>query len=228
MTTPIATLEDVSYSYSTSSEVVTALRRITASFSAGTSYVVVGRSGSGKSTLMSVLALLRTPTQGRVLFRGQDVGVMTDSELSQLRGSRVGVVFQSFHLDPASTAVDNVLLPWYFHRRMRARQAESRAHEVLDLMGIGDLAGRKTGAMSGGQKQRVAIARALLLQPDLLLADEPTGNLDEETGRTIAAHLFGLAATLGAAVVMATHDSVLAGMADRTITLRAGSVRECT
>lgn len=221
---PSVELEDVGYVYAGSHTRVAALQHIDLALFPGKSYAIVGKSGSGKSTLVSLLALLRKATSGRVVVNGQDAAAMRDRDLARFRGTTIGVVFQSFHLDPSSTAMENVLLPWHFDLGLPGKQAKIRAHEALELMGIADLADRQTGQMSGGQRQRVAIARALLLRPSVVLADEPTGNLDEETGRHIAGHLLSLASATGTSVVMVTHDSDLASLADHSITITAGSL----
>jgi ABC-type lipoprotein export system ATPase subunit len=218
----VASLEHVSVEYAVASGVVHALQDISYDFAPGTSTAIVGRSGSGKSTLISVLALLRQPNQGEVTVCGRKSSALADHDLSSLRGEFVGTVFQSFHLDPSASAAENVMLPWYFSGGVSRASARRRAGEVLDRMGIGELASRRTAEMSGGQRQRVAIARALYPRPRLLIADEPTGNLDEATAASIAEELFGLPADMGAAVVVVTHDAQIAAMATDVLHITMG------
>lgn len=221
---PVVSLGDVSVSYQVGAQVVRALEGATLDIHPGTSTSIVGRSGSGKSTLISVLSLLRRPSQGQVLARGRDTGSLSDGDLSELRATLVGTVFQSFHLDPAFTAAGNVMLPWYFSGNTSARRARSRAVELLDLLGIPELADRHPGQMSGGQRQRVAIARALFADPPLLIADEPTGNLDEDTAAVISRVLYSLPKKVSSAVVVVTHDSQIAAMAENQISIARGEL----
>lgn len=220
------TLHGVSYTYRTPAAQISALRNVDLELASGTATAIVGRSGSGKSTLVSILALLRKPTAGQVRFSGVDTTVMGDTELSRVRGSAVGVVFQSFHLDSSVSALENTLLPYYFQTARRRRQAAADAMATLDLLGIADLARRRPSEMSGGQRQRVAVARALLMNPRLLVADEPTGNLDEDTAGAIAECIFAVSREFGAAVVVVTHDADIAALADRTVRLEAGRLRQ--
>jgi ABC-type lipoprotein export system ATPase subunit len=221
---PAARLDEVSVRFCNGDESVWALRNVSLTIPAASSTAVVGRSGSGKSTLVSVLALLRRPTTGSVTINETATGGMKDAELAALRARHVSTVFQSFHLDPAMSAVENVMLPWYFGARMSRRAARSRAASLLDRMEIGELASRRASQLSGGQRQRVAIARALFAEPRILIADEPTGNLDEETADVIARHLLSLAADLGTAVVVVTHDQQIASRAARRIRLVGGQL----
>lgn len=227
MAEPAIALNAVDVTFGTSDGPVNALRDVTFTCERGSSVAVVGRSGSGKSTLMSVLALLRRPTSGSVHVDGIDAATLTDRETARLRAEHVGVVFQSFHLEPSLVAQENVLLPWRFsdqHGARTRRDALVRARDLLDSLGVGDLARRPVGAMSGGQRQRVAIARALMSAPTVLVADEPTGNLDEETANAVADVLFRLPGTHGTSTVVVTHDLDVAARADRTVTLTQGEL----
>ena len=183
---------------------------------------VLGRSGSGKSTLIAVLSLLRQPTTGTLAIGGRPTARLGDRELARLRSRFVGTVFQSFHLDPGFTASENVMLPWVFGGSRRRATARAHAADLLALVGIGELATRKTGQMSGGQRQRVAIARALFNDPLLLVADEPTGNLDEATAESVAQLLFGLPRETGTAVVVVTHDEQISARADSVLRISQG------
>lgn len=221
--TVAAQLDDVTVEYRTALGTVRAVDRATLVVPRATSTAIVGRSGSGKSTLVSLLALLRRPTTGTVVVDGVDVSTLDDGQVAALRAEKVGIVFQAFHLDPLLTAADNVALPWYFRRGGRRRAAaRSRAHDVLDALGIADLARRRPFQMSGGQRQRVAIARALFTEPRIFIADEPTGNLDEDTANTVADLLLGLPATFGTAVVLVTHDAAVAARAGTVLELSRG------
>jgi ABC-type lipoprotein export system ATPase subunit len=220
-----AELEDVTVQYATSSGPVAALRGITVRFPTGSSTAVVGRSGSGKSTLVSVLSLLRRPTSGRVRLSGEVASDLGPRALATLRARSIGIAFQAFHLEPALSAVENVMLSWYFHTRQTTRrEARSRAVSILERLGIGELADRRPNQMSGGQRQRVAIGRALFGAPTLLVADEPTGSLDEETANSVAETLFSLPAQFGTTVVVVTHDAAVAEMAGTRLTLVRGTL----
>ncbi|WP_116111856.1 ABC transporter ATP-binding protein [Austwickia chelonae] len=217
---PVVELVKAGVTYSADSGPVRALTEVSCSFEAGTSTAVIGRSGAGKSTLVSVLALMRSPTSGAVLVNGRPVPT-AERARAQLRASTVGMIFQSFHLDPATTAAQNVLLPWHFNPRVGRREAQAHAAEIFERLGIAELMNRPVGAMSGGQRQRVAIARAMVARPRVLLADEPTGNLDEETGLAVAEDLYALKHS-GTAVIVVSHDAVVAAMAERVLRLAHG------
>ena len=224
MTEPVISLHEVSVRYATGRETVTALDKASMDVLPASSTAIVGRSGSGKSTLISVLSLLRSPASGSVRALGREIGHLSDSDLSRLRSTLVGTVFQSFHLDPSFSAADNVMLPWYFGSGGSRRVARARALEVLEVLGIADLAHRLPGEMSGGQRQRVAIARALFTAPPLLIADEPTGNLDEDTALQVSDALYALPGTVGSAVVVVTHDTQVAKRAERCISITRGTL----
>lgn len=224
MTEWIASLSNVAVEYRVGGQVIHALSGANLDLRPGSSTAVVGRSGSGKSSLVSVLALLRQPSRGAVTIAGQPVAQASDARLSELRGRFVGTVFQSFHLDPTFSAVENVMLSWYFGIGGRRGDAARRARDLLGLVGIADLAQRRTGQMSGGQRQRVAIARALFNEPVLLIADEPTGNLDEDTAGEIADVMFGLPSETGTAIVVVTHDSDIARRAQCVLRIAHGSL----
>ncbi len=202
---------------------VHALRGVTFTVEHGEHVAIVGTSGSGKSTLLNLLGALDRPTSGTVRYDGRDVAVMSDAELAELRNTRIGFVFQSFHLLPRMTALDNVQLP-LIYRRGSARERRERARAALEAVGLSDRIEHRPPELSGGQQQRVAIARALVTEPPLLLADEPTGNLDTATGDDIMELLEGLHRDRGVAVVVITHEAEIAARADRRIELRDGVV----
>ena len=188
---------------------------------AGESVAIVGASGAGKSTLLALLAGLDLPTRGRVLLDGEDLSALDEDGRARLRAERVGFVFQSFHLIPALTALENVMLPLELAGRSDARQA---ATEALDHVGLRARIGHYPRQLSGGEQQRVAIARAFVMRPAVLFADEPTGNLDTTTGAKIADLLFALNADSGTTLVLVTHDRTLAARCGRSVIMEAGQL----
>ncbi|MEX1178694.1 MAG: ABC transporter ATP-binding protein [Nitriliruptor sp.] len=202
---------------------VPALRGVTFRVDRGDYVAIVGSSGSGKSTLLNLLGALDRPTSGEVRYDGRDVRTMDDHELAELRNAAIGFVFQSFHLLPRLTALDNVQLPLVY-RSSTVRERRQRALDALDAVGLADRVDHRPTELSGGQQQRVAIARALVTEPPLLLADEPTGNLDTTTGSEVMALLERFHRERGMAVVVITHEPEIAARADRRIELRDGVV----
>ena len=182
---------------------------------------MIGPSGSGKSTLMSVIGGLEKPSTGSVAIDGQDITSMNEDELALFRRGRVGIVFQSFHLIPTMTALENVAVPMEL---LGQKDAFDIAREELEIVGLADRLDHYPGQLSGGEQQRVALARALAPGPGLLLADEPTGNLDATTGQSIVELMFELHDTRNTTLVLITHDAGLADRCDRVITLRDGLV----
>jgi len=186
---------------------------------AGESVAVVGASGAGKSTLLALLAGLDTPSSGQVWLEGTELSALDEDGRAELRGRHVGFVFQSFHLVPSLTALENVMLPLELAGRADARQA---AREVLDQVGLGGRLGHYPRQLSGGEQQRVAIARAFVTRPSVLFADEPTGNLDTNTGARVVELLFELNRATGTTLVLVTHDRDLAARCGRMVELDAG------
>lgn len=183
---------------------------------------LVGPSGSGKSTLLNMLGLLDTPTAGELYLLGQATRTLGDAQRTALRGRAIGFVFQFHHLIQAFTALENVLMPWMVAHGKPSAELRAQAHGLLDDVGLAGMADRKPGDLSGGQQQRVAIARALMTRPPLLLADEPTGNLDTKTAADIFALLRRFNRDFGCAVLVVTHDPRLSAVCDRTLTLVDG------
>ena len=200
-----------------------ALRGVSVRVSAGEFVAVVGNSGSGKSTLMNLMGVLDTDFSGSVRICDTEIKSLPPTVAARLRNELIGFVFQSFHLLPRLTAWENVALP-LFHRGMPRSDRKQRAVAMLDKVGLGDRIHHRPDQMSGGQRQRVAIARALIGEPRLILADEPTGNLDSATGAQVMALLRTLNRELGVTVVMVTHDRDIAAQCDRTIEIRDGQV----
>lgn len=199
------------------------LRGVTLDVARGEVVSVVGASGAGKTTLLQILGTLSRPDGGRATIDGVDPFALGDRELSRFRNERIGFVFQFHHLLPEFTAFENVCIPGLIGRRPRA-EVESRARELLDLMGLSARCDHKPGQLSGGEQQRVAIARALINSPAVLLADEPSGNLDTRTRDEIHRIFFELRDKLGQTVVIVTHDEHLAAMSDRKITMSDGRI----
>ena len=187
---------------------------------------IVGASGAGKTTLLQIIGTLSRPDGGRVEIDGRDVSALGDRALSQFRNERIGFVFQFHHLLAELTAFENVCIPGLIGRRPRA-DVERRAAELLDMMGLAARRDHKPGQLSGGEQQRVAIARALVNSPAVLLADEPSGNLDSHNRDEIHRLFFDLRERLGQTVVIVTHDENLAAMADRKITMSDGLILGC-
>jgi putative ABC transport system ATP-binding protein len=181
----------------------------------------VGPSGSGKSTLLMTMAGLERPDSGTISINGKSLNAMNEDALAQFRGANIGIVFQSFHLIPTMTALENVAVPLEL---AGVADAETRAAQELRNVGLGERLSHYPAQLSGGEQQRVALARALAPNPAILVADEPTGNLDETTGGTIMDLLFALKRERGATLVLVTHDPVLAGRCDRQIRLRSGNL----
>ncbi len=200
---------------------LTILRDVSFDVRAGESIAIVGASGAGKSTLLALLAGLDTPTAGRVLLDGNDLTALDEDGRAKLRADRVGFVFQSFHLVPSLTALENVMLPLELAGRADARRA---ALEACERVGLGKRTGHYPRQLSGGEQQRVAIARAFVTRPAVLFADEPTGNLDTATGERIIALLFELNATSNATLVLVTHDRALASRCGRVLQMEAGTI----
>lgn len=201
-----------------------ALRGVDLLVEEGEFLAITGPSGSGKSTLLHLMGALHRPTQGQVLFEGLDLATLSPDELAHLRNTKIGFVFQQFHLLPRLTAWENVALPMVYGRIKPAERKE-RALAALARVGLSEFAHHRPNQLSGGQQQRVAIARALVHNPKLLLADEPTGNLDTQTGQEIV-DLFGSLHGEGRTVVIVTHEPEIAARAERIVILRDGLVQE--
>ncbi len=221
VTAPILNLDNVHLTLKSRAGPVDILRGVSLSAESGQSIAIVGPSGSGKTSLLMVMAGLERPTGGRVSVSGRDIGQLGEDDLAQFRGAAIGIVFQSFHLVPTMTALENVALPTEL---AGAKDPFTVARELLSDVGLAQRVDHFPAELSGGEQQRVAIARALSRRPPLILADEPTGNLDGSTGRQIVDLLFGLREKTGATLILVTHDERLAAMTDRVVRMADGRI----
>jgi len=218
----VVEVSNVRKSYMLGDMEVPVLSNINLKIGKGELLAIMGPSGSGKSTLMNLIGCLDRPTGGQILIKGRDSNGMSDEELARLRGLEIGFVFQTFNLVPRMTAFENVLLPTFANSR--SIDPQKRAKELLKLMGLQDRMHHKPGELSGGQSQRVSIARALINDPSILLADEPTGNLDSKTGSEILRIFMDLNKE-GRTVVIVTHDPEIAKFADRVVLVKDGVIQ---
>lgn len=223
MTTPILSLRQVTKSIDTGTHRVDILKGIDFEIGRGEFVAIMGASGSGKSTLLGLLAGLDTPTAGSIQVDGEEISGLNEDRMADLRGRKIGFVFQSYQLIPTLTAEENVLLPAELAGE-NGMEALGRARQLLETVGLGERKDHYPVQLSGGEQQRVALARAFMRQPPLLLADEPTGNLDSVNGRQVLELLLSLNRSEGATLVLVTHDRDLAAHATRIITLKDGLV----
>jgi len=221
MVVPAVAMRGVDLSLGRGAARVHILRDVSLTIARGEAVGIVGASGSGKSTLLMIMAGLERPDRGEVEIDGVRLGNLSEDALARFRGARVGIVFQSFHLISTMTALENVAAPLEL---AGAPRAVERAREELDQIGLGDRMSHYPAQLSGGEQQRVALARALCPRPSLMIADEPTGNLDETTGRAIMDLIFDLRARRGATLALVTHDPALAARCDRIVRMRSGAI----
>ncbi|MFI5150347.1 MAG: ABC transporter ATP-binding protein [Bacteroidia bacterium] len=218
----IISLSQIARNYVIGSETIHALRSISLEINKNEYVALMGPSGSGKSTLMNVLGCLDTPSQGEYILNGHSVANMSDNELARIRNKEIGFVFQTFNLLPRSTALDNVILPLVY-AGIKKTDREKRGKEVMDQVGLGNRMDHKPNELSGGQRQRVAIARALVNHPAIILADEPTGNLDSKTSVEIMG-LFEEIHRKGNTIILVTHEEDIAKYAHRIVRLKDGLI----
>jgi putative ABC transport system ATP-binding protein len=221
MSDPIISVEHVYKSVTDSTGTLDILRDIDFTLAARETAAIVGASGSGKSTLLSIIAGLDTPTRGTVRLAGQDLFAIDEDQRAALRAQKVGFVFQSFQLMGNYTALENVMLPLELARHPHSRKA---AADMLARVGLSQRLGHSPKVLSGGEQQRVALARAFVVQPAVLLADEPTGSLDFATGETVMELMFDLNRELGTTLVLVTHDQAIAARCEHRITIEAGRI----
>ncbi len=222
MTEPIITIENISKVYKMGDEIINALKSVSLSIDKNEYVALMGPSGSGKSTLMNILGCLDSPSAGSYVLNGIDVSSMSDGELAEVRNKQIGFVFQTFNLLPRLSALDNVALPLVYAGFNKQQRIE-KATEALNKVGLGDRMTHKPNELSGGQRQRVAIARALVNDPAIILADEPTGNLDTKTSVEIMG-IFERIHNAGNTIIVVTHEPDIADHAHRIIKLRDGLV----
>lgn len=222
MSTPIIDIKAITRDFQLGNETVNVLKGIDLLINKGEYVALMGPSGSGKSTLMNILGCLDTPTSGSYILNGKQVSEMHDDELAEIRNKEIGFVFQTFNLMPRTTALDNVALPMVYAGFSKSERNE-RATEVLTQVGLADRMDHKPNQLSGGQRQRVAVGRALVNKPSIILADEPTGNLDSKTSVEIM-KLFGEIHANGNTVILVTHEEDIAAHAHRIIRLRDGVI----
>jgi putative ABC transport system ATP-binding protein len=222
---PVIELQNAKKIYNMGSVEVPALRGVSLKIASGEFVSIVGPSGSGKSTLMHLIGCLDIPTGGKVLLEGQDISTFDESELAEIRGQKIGFVFQNFNLINALTAKENVELPLVF-QDVPEDERSARAQRMLEKMGLSARMNHKPRELSGGEQQRVAVARALVVEPSLILADEPTGNLDSHAGAEIMHLLMQLHERENKTIVLVTHESEYADFAERKVHLRDGMLEK--
>ncbi|MFV8353583.1 ABC transporter ATP-binding protein [Flavobacterium sp. XS1P32] len=226
MANPLIQITNIKRDFVLGNEIVYVLKGIDLQINKGEYVALMGPSGSGKSTLMNLLGCLDTPTSGSYILNGKDVSQMRDDELAEIRNKEIGFVFQTFNLLPRTTALDNVALPMIYAGFSKSER-KTRATEVLEQVNLADRMDHQPNQLSGGQRQRVAIARALVNKPSIILADEPTGNLDSKTSLEIM-KLFGDIHANGNTVILVTHEEEIAAYAHRVIRLRDGLIESDT
>lgn len=218
-------LENITKVYRLGENEIAALKDVTLCLERGEMVAIVGASGSGKSTLMNIIGFLDRPSSGHYWFDGQDVSHLAEAELASIRNRKIGFVFQSFFLLPRSSALQNVMLP-LFYRDMPRSEAKEMALAIMEKVGVAHLAHHKPNQLSGGQQQRVAIARALVTNPDVILADEPTGALDSQTGQEVMELFTHLNRHEGRTIVIITHDKEISRQCARVVTIKDGKIED--
>jgi putative ABC transport system ATP-binding protein len=221
---PLIIIKDIGRKYVIGSEIIHAIKSVTLTINKGEFVALMGPSGSGKSTLMNILGCLDTPTKGEYILNGINVSHMTDNDLAEVRNSEIGFVFQTFNLLPRNSALDNVALPLVYAGISKEKRNE-RARRALENVGLGNRTDHRPNELSGGQRQRVAVARALINDPSIILADEPTGNLDTKTSIEIMGLMEDIHAK-GNTIILVTHEEDIAKHAHRIVRMRDGLVED--
>lgn len=217
-------VEDVSKEYTLGKQIVCAVQNVSMVVDPGRFLAIAGPSGSGKTTLLNMIGCIDTPTRGEIFIGGERVSHKTPDQLAELRAHTLGFIFQTFNLLPVLTAAENVEFPLLQRRDIGAKERLGRVQHYLDMVGLADHARHKPNELSGGQRQRVAVARALAAGPRIILADEPTANLDSKTGASILALMKQINETTGTTFIFSTHDARIVDMADRVVSLADGRV----
>jgi putative ABC transport system ATP-binding protein len=224
---PLISAQDVDFTLDVAGRPLNILRKVSLEVAPSEVVAIVGPSGSGKTSLLMLLAGLEQATGGKIVVNDHQLGALGEDDLARFRRKTLGIVFQSFHLIPSLTALDNVGLALEIARpELSMADVRDRAAKALDAVGLGKRLDHRPTALSGGEQQRVGLARAIVAEPKLILADEPTGNLDQKTGQAIADLMFSITRDLGTALVMITHDPKLAARADRMLTMSQGELSE--
>ncbi len=223
----IIALKDIVKNYENDGVVTPVLHGVSLEIPKGQFISIMGPSGSGKSTLMNILGFLDTTTTGSYAFNGRDVSRLTDDDLAKIRGENIGFVFQTFNLLPNTSVLENVTLP-LLYSKVPASKRRAMAMEAIDAVGLSHRVNNLSNQLSGGERQRVAIARALIRKPDVILADEPTGNLDSKSGKAVMDILFTLNETHGHTIILVTHETYTAEYAERIVRLKDGLIESDT
>jgi len=223
MSEPLVSVRGLKRSFHKDGATVSVLKGIDFEVREGEFATIMGPSGAGKTTFLHVIGSLDRPTEGKVFYRGKDISLFTGEEQCRFRNEKVGFVFQFYHLLQDFTVLENIMIPLWI-KRAKAAEAQGAAEEFLRIMGLADRRHHKPGELSGGEQQRVAIARALINRPELILADEPTGNLDRKTGRGVLEYILSVRERIGAALILVTHDPEIGAYGKRRLTMVDGEL----
>ena len=223
MNEPLVSVRGLKRSFHKDGATVSVLKGIDFEVREGEFATIMGPSGAGKTTFLHVIGSLDRPTEGKVFYRGKDISLFTGEEQCRFRNEKVGFVFQFYHLLQDFTVLENIMIPLWI-KRAKAAEAQGAAEEFLRIMGLADRRHHKPGELSGGEQQRVAIARALINRPELILADEPTGNLDRKTGRVVLEYILSVRERIGAALILVTHDPEIGAYGKRRLTMVDGEL----
>ncbi len=225
MTEPVLKVSDIKKSFKKNSREISVIKGISLDVMEGDFITIMGPSGAGKSTFLHILGTLDRPTEGEIHFRGQDIHKYTEEQASIFRNEKIGFVFQFYHLLQDFSVIENIIMPLLI-KRVRIKDAIEKAERFLEIMGLADRRNHKPGELSGGEQQRVAIARALVNEPEIILADEPTGNLDRKTGKEVLEYIFEIYEKLSSILILVTHDPELGSAGKRRFNMIDGELFE--